>query len=231
MSTAPSDRARARVGRPRDDAIDDAVLAATIVVLDEVGYARLSLGDVARRAGTSKPALYRRWPSRQHLVLAALERRIGSVRPPDTSCTMCDLAECLGLFVEAFEQLPPGVLAPLLADSADDAALRAELMARLFDPPREAVRRTLSRARERGDLRAELGLDLAVDLLGSFVHYRALFGHAPTTPEEIETAVETLLQGLATDYDSLLAHAQGVEVVAQPHELHAYGGPSQAASG
>src|SRR5690606_13688262 len=153
----------ARVGRPRDTGIDDAVLTETIAALDDVGYTRLSLGDVARRAGTSRPALYRRWPTRQRLVLAALERRIGSVQPPDTTCTMCDLAECLGLFVEAFEQLPPGVLAPLLGDTADDAGLRAEFMARLFDPPREAVRRTLSRARDRGDLREDLDLDLAVD--------------------------------------------------------------------
>ncbi|GAB6939713.1 TetR/AcrR family transcriptional regulator [Isoptericola variabilis] len=210
----------ARVGRPRDTGIDGAVLAETLAALDDVGYARLSLGDVARRAGTSKPALYRRWPTRQRLALAALESRIGRVTPPDTSCTMCDLAECLGLFVSAFEQLPPGVLAPLLADTADDPALRAEFMARLFDPPREAVRRTLSGARERGDLRADLDLDLAVDLLGSFVHYRALFGHATTTPAEIETVVETLLQGIAADYPALYREAMGHDVDAEPHALH-----------
>jgi AcrR family transcriptional regulator len=219
MSTVQSE-VHGPVGRPRDAGIDDAVLAAATAVLDDVGYARLSLADVARRAGTSKPALYRRWPTRERLVLAALERRLVAVEPPDTSCTMCDLAECLGLFVDAFEKMPPGVMAPLLADCSGDAALRDEFMSRLFDPPRDAVRRTLTRARDRGDLRADLDLDLAVDLLGSFVHYRALFGHAVTTPAEVESVVETLLQGIAADYDDLLARALGHDVDAESHELH-----------
>src|SRR5512132_3097766 len=88
-----------RVGRPRDRQIDAAVVDATLVVLDEVGYGRLTLEEVARRAGTTKPAIYRRWPSRQRLVLAALGRRVGEARAPDTGCTLCDLDECLTLFV------------------------------------------------------------------------------------------------------------------------------------
>ena len=60
------------VGRPRDPQIDAAVLRATVAALGESGYARLTLNDVARRAGTTKPAIYRRWEGRQRLVLAAL---------------------------------------------------------------------------------------------------------------------------------------------------------------
>jgi AcrR family transcriptional regulator len=220
MSTARPDETQ-RGGRPRDATIDDAVLAAALDALGDEGYGRLSLVAVARAAGTSKPALYRRWPSKQHLVLAALEHQVQAVEPPDTSCTICDLAECLGLFVTAFEAMPPGVIAPLLADVDGDVALRAEFMARLFDPPRDAVRRTLTRARDRGDLRPDVDLGLTVDVLASFVCYRAMFGHAPTTPLEIDAAVEAILQGIAVDYPALLAEARGEPVVAAPHELHA----------
>ena len=85
----------------------------------------------------------------------------------------------------------------------------------------QAVDPTLTRALERGDLRADLDRQLTLDLLGSLVHYRALFGHATTTDADIESAVETLLRGAATDYQRLLEHAQEEASASQAHHLHA----------
>ena len=207
--------------RPRDPQIDGAVLAATTTVLGSSGYGGLTLEEVARKAGTTKPAIYRRWPDRQRLVLAALGRRVGDVRAPDTGCTLCDLDECLKLFVAAFRRMPPGVLGSLYADCAGDRELRATFMSALFDPPRRAVRETLERAHGRGDLREDVDLDLIVDLIGSLVHYRALFGHATTSDIEIERAVEALLQGIATDYPRLLEHSRRMSGDPRLHHLHA----------
>ncbi|TLW94340.1 TetR/AcrR family transcriptional regulator [Saccharomonospora piscinae] len=207
-------------GRPRDTHLDTALLNATLAVLGEVGYSRLTLEQVARRAGTTKPSIYRRWPTRQHLVLAALARQLGDVTVPDTGCTLCDLGEGLSVFVAAFGRMPPDVLGSLLADCAGRPELRAELLNTLFEPPRCAVGHMLRSARDRGDLRDDVDLDLAVDLLGSLVHYRILFGHAPVTERDIETAVETLLQGIATDYPALLAHAREAGGDSPTHPLH-----------
>jgi AcrR family transcriptional regulator len=210
-----------RVGRPRDPQIDSAVLDATVAVLDESGYGRLTLEEVARHAGTTKPAIYRRWPNRQRLVLDALGRRLGDARAPDTGCTLCDLDECLKVFVAAFRRMPPGVLGPLFADCAADRELRMAFMTTLFDPPRAAVRETLERAHARRDLREDVDLDLILDLIGSLVHYRALFGHATTSNVQIEGAVEALLQGIATDYPALLEHSRRVSGDSKLHSLHA----------
>jgi AcrR family transcriptional regulator len=209
------------VGRPRDPQIDAAVLGATIAALGESGYARLSLDDVARRAGTTKPAIYRRWPSRQRLVLDALATRLGPARAPDTGCTLCDLDECLKVFVAAFRRMPPDVIGPLFADCAGDRELRDLFMATLFDPPRAAVRETLDRAHARGDLRDDVDRDLVLDLTGSLIHYRTLFGHAATTDAEIERAVEALLQGIAADYPRLLEHSRRTGGDPRLHHLHA----------
>jgi AcrR family transcriptional regulator len=211
----------ARVGRPRDRQIDSAVLAATLALLDRSGYGRLTLEEVARQAGTTKPAIYRRWPSRQRLVLAALAQRLGGARAPDTGCTLCDLDECLKVFVAAFRRMPPGVIGPLFADCAGDRELRAAFMTTLFDPPRAAVRETLERAHARGDLRDDVDLDLILDLIGALIHYRALFGHAPTSDAEIERAVEALLQGIAGDYPGLLEHSRRLSGAPKLHHLHA----------
>lgn len=217
VSTAP----QAGVGRPRDPQIGAAVLEATLAVLDESGYSGLTLEQVARRADTTKPAIYRRWPTRQHLLLAALAQRLGELRAPDTGCTMCDLGDGIAVFVAAFERMSPDLLGPLLADCAADADLRATFMASLFDPPRAAVGQMLDRALARGDLRRDIDRELCLDLLGSLVYFRSMFGHAPTSDTEIEHAVETLLQGIAIDYPKLLAHARRMAGDPQIHHLHA----------
>jgi AcrR family transcriptional regulator len=211
----------ARPGRPRNRQIDVAVLKATLAALDESGYGALTLEQVARDAGTTKPAIYRRWRTRQHLVLAALGRRLGEAKAPDTGCTLCDLDECLKVFVAAFRRMPPGVIGPLFADCVGDPEMHAEFMAALFDPPRAAVRETLERARARGDLRDDVDVELVLDLIGSLVHYRALFGHAPTSNREIEGAVEALLQGIAPDYPRLVEHSRRIRGDPKLHHLHA----------
>jgi AcrR family transcriptional regulator len=222
MKPARHDAAQeARLGRPRDTQIDAAVLAATLATLDDSGYGRLALEEVARRAGTTKPAIYRRWPNRQRLVLAALGQRLGAARAPDTGCTLCDLDECLKLFVAAFRRMPPDVIGPLFADCAGDRELRTAFMTTLFDPPRAAVKETLDRAQARGDLREDVDRDLILDLIGSLVHYRTLFGHARMTDVEIEGAVEALLQGVAVDYPGLLEHSRRVSGATKLHHLHA----------
>src|SRR5215207_4281792 len=210
-----------RTGRPRNPEIDAAVLRAALAVLDELGYGRLALEEVARRAGTTKPAIYRRWPNRQRLVLAALGQRLGKARAPDTGCTLCDLDECLKLFVAAFRRMPPDVIGPLFADCAGDHELRAAFMTTLFEPPRAAVKQTLDRAHARGDLREDVDRDLILDLIGSLVHYRTLFGHARTSDAEIERAVEALLGGIADDDPRLLEHSRRVSGDPKLHRLHA----------
>jgi AcrR family transcriptional regulator len=196
------------------------VLEATLAVLDEVGYGRLALEEVARRAGTTKPAIYRRWPTRQQLVLAALGLRLGGPRAPDTGCTICDLDECLKVFVASFKQMRPGVLGPLLADCVGDRELRNDFMTTLFEPPRAGVKQTLDGAHARGDLRDNVDRDLILDLIGSLVYYRALFRHAPMSDTEIERVVVALLQGIATDYPSLLEHSRSMSRDSRMHRLH-----------
>jgi AcrR family transcriptional regulator len=208
-------------GRPRDPQIDVAVLQATIAVLQDAGYGGFTLEAVARHAGSTKPAIYRRWGNRQRLMIDALGTRLGAVDPPDTGCTLCDLDECLKLFVDAFRRLPPDVIGPLWVDCASHPELRAAFLSAVFEPPRAAVRETLERALAGGDLRAGVDVDLIVDMVGSLIHYRALFGHASTSDLEIERAVEALLGGIATDFPRLLEHSRRTGGHSPLHHLHA----------
>lgn len=199
-------------GRPRDAQIDAAVLQATAEALDDHGYRGVVIEDVARRAGVSKTAVYRRWPNRHRLTLAVLEDRVGRIEAPSTGCTLCDLHECLTLITCAFRRLGAGTLAQLIAEGDDDASVQEHLTQAVLDPPRRAVHRTLFEARQRGDLRSDIDLPLTVDALSSLVFYRLLLGADPMDPHEIEAVVIAQLRGIATDADALLrkatAHAE-----------------------
>ena len=210
MSDAQGTAAK-RAGRPRDPHIDGAVLAAVLEVLDEVGYPGLSLEEVARRAETSRPAIYRRWSGRAPLVLAAIAARLDVPTPPDTGCTLCDIGESFNVFLAAYRTIRPQTLAALYADCVEDPELHQRYLETLIGPARRAVGETLDRSIARGDLRGRIDRELLLDLVGSLVHYRALFGREHLSDDEAEQAIETLLQGAALDYQALLAHSRALE--------------------
>nr|WP_246597797.1 helix-turn-helix domain-containing protein [Nocardia tengchongensis] len=75
---------RHRLGPHRDPAVDTAVLDAARALLVEQGYTATSIDAIAARAGVSRPAIYRRWPSKAHLIAQAVFPDVGSaVVAPD----------------------------------------------------------------------------------------------------------------------------------------------------
>src|SRR5690625_4439843 len=202
---------RSSGGRPRSYEIDAALIAATLAILDEEGYGGISLEAVAKRAGTSRPAIYRRWSGRAPLVLAAVAARLDVPTPPDTGCTLCDIGESFNVFLGAYRTIRPEVLSALYAECARDPELRARYLATVIEPARTAVGCTLDRAIARGDLRADVDRDLLLDIVGSLVHYRAMFGPEHLADDEAEQAIEVLLKGAAVDYAALVAHSEALE--------------------
>lgn len=196
--TAPPPR-RPRAGRPRDGRIDEVVPAVVLEILNEGGYGSLTLEAVAARAGTSKPALRRRWRSRQHLVVDALATAIGTSPTPDTGCTHCDLIAGVGTLSRAFTTtVGRRALPVLVADLADDSELESQFRDQFFHPRRATTAEALRRGITRGDIRADADINLLLDMLASTTYYRVLFGHLPITPTLAEDVVEIILAGVAT---------------------------------
>jgi AcrR family transcriptional regulator len=81
--------------RRRGAALEEAILGAAVDELTEHGYAGLTMDRVARRAGTNKNAIYRRWPNRLALGIAAYRRLATTVEPPDTGTLRGDVLELL----------------------------------------------------------------------------------------------------------------------------------------
>ncbi|MFF3326714.1 TetR/AcrR family transcriptional regulator C-terminal ligand-binding domain-containing protein [Streptomyces sp. NPDC002889] len=208
----------AAAGRPRDPAIDAAVLSSALEVLREHGYAGLALETVAARAGTTKASIRRRWPDRRNLVIDALASVLTTPAVPDNGCTRCDLIQSVRLLAEALHNRLPGrVLAPLVADSAHDAALHRRLIDVLVQPSRHAATVAVHRAVLRGDLLPETDPELLVDLLASTVYQRALLAGVPVDQESASGLVDLLLRGVAVDFDRLVRISRR-PADARPHQ-------------
>ncbi|GGP33302.1 TetR-like C-terminal domain-containing protein [Streptomyces melanogenes] len=196
-------------GRPRDPAIDAAVLAATLEILRTDGYPGFALEAVAARAGTTKAAMRRRWPLRQNLLIDALASILTIPPVPDNNCTRCDLMQSVRLLDEALhERLPRGVLAPLVADCARVPELHQRLMEVLVQPSRQAATAAVEQAVSRGDLRPGVDPHVLVDLLAASVYQRALLGDTTTARPSAADTVDLLLRGAAVDFDRLVQISQ-----------------------
>ncbi|GAA2408377.1 TetR/AcrR family transcriptional regulator [Actinomadura vinacea] len=186
-------------GRTRDARIDRAVLDATVELLGETGYAALSMGAVAQRAGVHRPAVYRRWPSKRHLVVDAVAARLGLDPTPDTGDLRADLVTGITTVVDSLAGTPLGrVLPALVADLAADPELSERFLDQVFHPRRATTAATLRAAAGRGEIRADFDMDFVLDALAAPLYYRVLFGHLPLTRRLAEQCVDAVLAGLRT---------------------------------
>lgn len=184
-------------GRARDSRIDSAVLNATVELLGEVGYRALSMGAVAERAGVHRPAVYRRWPSKCHLVIDAVSDGLGLDPTPNTGDLRADLVAGMTALVDSLAGTPLGrVLPGLLADLAADPELAEQFRQRVFLPRRETTAAALRSAIDRGEVRADLDMDFVLDAVAAPLYLRALLGHLPLTREIAGQSVDSVLAAI-----------------------------------
>jgi AcrR family transcriptional regulator len=187
------------LGRPRDPRIDSAVLTATVELLGETGYAALSVDAIARRAGTSKPAIYRRWPSKAHLVHEAVFPISDATELPDTGSLAGDVHEMMRrtlavLTTPAARAALPG----LVGEMASDLTLHAALLERFGGVLSRGLTERLTDAVARGEVRAEVtAADLAEAIAG--ISLLALLTRGAALDDAwLERAAALILRGIST---------------------------------
>ena len=174
MATAGQHR-----GRARDPEIDARILAVANQQLAGVGYEALSLTAVAREAGTTRQALYRRWPTKAALAAAALEMAADAGPAALSADPLADLVAELSDFRRGVSR--PGRLSlvgTMLQDSTAPA-LRARYQAQVIAPRRARLLGILRRARRLGLIDAEADLEVAITLCTGSWYARALAGLEP----------------------------------------------------
>jgi AcrR family transcriptional regulator len=162
--------ARRRRGAELEAAIHDATWAE----LAEVGYARLTMERVADRARTGKQVLYRRWPNRANLVLAAIRHRFGSLADdvPDTGDLRGDVLALLRSMAQRHRDMGPDLVHGLMAEAYDVSPGSFSIMV-------TTMRTILARAGERGEVRVERIPARVVTLPVDLTRHQMLLSHEP----------------------------------------------------
>ena len=140
-------------GRPRDARIDAAALDAAAALLLEVGYADLTLAAVASRAGTSRPAVYRRWPTKAHLVHEAVFRGEDTEGPTASGDLATDVAELVRRTARMLTSPLARLAVPgLVGEAAGDPDLNRRVLERFEGTGWRGLQETVAEAVARGEL-------------------------------------------------------------------------------
>jgi AcrR family transcriptional regulator len=197
QAPAPAPR---RPGRPRSEQVEDAILDAVIDLLGaNVSFDLLSMETIAVKAGVGKAAIYRRWPNKEALVLATLQRTFHSTprRPPAGETARDQLIDLLkqmrSNIIDTHEGTAFAVLLQTLASNPD---LMHRYQETVIEPRREQYRETLRKGIANGELRPDLDVERATIMLTStMVFVCKLFPAFEVTEEYCVGLVDDLLRG------------------------------------
>jgi AcrR family transcriptional regulator len=186
------------LGRPRDPRIDDAVLRATVELLGTSGYADLSVDAIAKRAATSKPAIYRRWPSKAHLVHEAVFPISEATELPDTGSLDGDVREMVRrstgvLTTPAARAAMPG----LLAEMATDPTLHSKLLDRFGDVTSLGMTERLDDAAKRGEVRTDVSAADLVEAIAGMALMAIITGNHALDDAWVERTATLITKGIS----------------------------------
>ncbi len=169
-STSPSR------GRPRDADLDEAILLAAQRHLAQSGYDAMSVVAVADEAGTTRQAVYRRWPSKADLATAAIAALSQAAARPATDSPFDDLVAELTAFRRGVGR-PNGIgMVGVMLQEAVDPELRRLYRERVVVPRRDRLRAIVRRGVDAGLLRGDLDVDHAVAACTGIYYAQTLAG-------------------------------------------------------
>lgn len=193
----PAEAPRARPGRKRDHSRDADILEVAADVLAESGYDGMTIDMVAARAKAGKATLYRRWPSKNDLVIDAVacmkSAGLDLSKLPDTGTLRGDLIAMIHppsiADAEKKLRIMAGVVSmltrsPELADAAREA---------IIEPRASATRALLRRAVERGEISADCDIDTLALVSPSMVAFRVLMLRRPVDREFLESLIDSVV--------------------------------------
>jgi len=187
-------------GRPRDPQTDERIIEAAAELMRQRGFERMTVDDVAAQAGVGKATVYRRWPSKDDLAVAAMERLYAVEIPqPDTGSIWSDLEQSYRSVI-AFIATREGeaYLRMSIAESVRDeriARLYRTATERAEDQAREMYRRAI----KRGEVRDDCDIDCSVQWLGGLIAMRAITNRPLPGLDEVPRLVEMTLRGILAD--------------------------------
>lgn len=184
-------------GRPRDPDVGEQVIDAAIGLISESGFDGLTMDEVARRAGVAKATVYRRFPSKVDLVVAACNAVVPYAPAFEGSGSLeADLVELVVTIARRLSANEGGRLMPAMVAAAASNDEVREALRRFAVSRRSRLHDVLERAVTAGELRKDTDVDLLVDSLVGPVIYRHLVVGRPFEVGTARELVGQLLRGV-----------------------------------
>ncbi len=195
-ASSPPGTTQLRPGRHRSQAADDAILSATLDLLGSRGYEGFTVSAVIERAGVSSATLYRRWPTKQHLVAAA----VASIVPPppitDTGTLEGDLAAFIAHYCQSITARREDIAAALAHEVQHNPELQDALREKFLLPRLDQLGEILDRAIRRGELARRPEVEVALSLVVGPLYHRAFGWQQPLSDHFLAEATGHALRGL-----------------------------------
>jgi AcrR family transcriptional regulator len=189
---------RRAAGRPRSPEVHSAILDAAIALIRDVGYDAVSMDGIAARAGVGKAALYRRWTSKEALVVEALGRLVATMSVPDTGTLADDVRLIMRTHLHMYADPASGLLLSGIVAAMARSKPIARAVRRGFVATRhEALHAALVRGVARGELRDDVDLDLVVEMLNAPLFYRYLLSGRSVDEALVAAVTASVLRAFA----------------------------------
>ncbi len=194
----PAPARRAAGGPVLQDDVTNAIRAAFFEELAATGYGKLSIDAVARRAGSGKAAIYRRWPSKQAMTIALVSGiAVTAIAAPDTGSLRGDIRRFLTDAETALQhRLARTIVPDLLAEATRNTELAEALQATIRTPRRASAARMLQRAIERGELCGDADIELGLDFLAGPLYWRLAVTRLPFTGPDIDRLTDKIMAAM-----------------------------------
>lgn len=186
-------------GRPRDPDMDQVILRATIELLSEVGYVHVTVAEVARRAGVSKPAIYRRWSKKSQLVVEAMVTQMRPGKDNASGSAAGDLRALTEQLIDVLTGTALGrVLPGLVAEMVSDPELAASYRDLIIRPNQRQWRAAVERGIASGELSEETDVDFVLNALAGPLYFCLLITGDPIDAGYARSAVDLVLARYGT---------------------------------
>lgn len=191
---------RARRGRQRSEVADQAILTATLELLKAEGYGGLTMAAVIAKSGVSSATLYRRWPTKQELVAAALASLSSDIVDADTGTLEGDVAALVNDVADALAMNEHDFAEDVAVELRRNPDLRAAVNDKFLHPRIDVFDKMLQRARARGELGTGLSTVVGYSFVSGPLHHRVYVMGESITPafrRAVTTGALAALRALA----------------------------------
>jgi AcrR family transcriptional regulator len=193
----PAETSR-RPGRPRSEQAEQAIIEATLDLFAEQGFEGVCVEAVAARAGVGKATIYRRWPNKEELLLAAFGSLKSPFPEPEGISVRGDLLAMVKVMcADKADKRKSRRYAMLLGGGDKYPRLMARYKETVVEPRREAMRAVLRRGVETGELRAGVDVEIALLTLTGTVLAKEKSAAGELNADFAARIVDEVLLGLA----------------------------------